>query len=84
MRRAPFAVFLPVITALCQWPSVSPHWRPRNSPLVAIVSPRWWPSEVPTGGHRISPRGGVVVVRSVASLLCRRWLGLAGSCPARR
>src|SRR5579875_809322 len=26
----------------CQWPSVSPHWRPLNSPLVAIVSPRWW------------------------------------------
>jgi len=31
----------------CQWPSVSPHWRPRISPLVAIFSPRWWP--------RISP-----------------------------
>jgi len=42
---------------LCQWPSVSRHWRPRNSPLVAIVSPRWWPSDLPTGGHRISPPG---------------------------
>jgi hypothetical protein len=31
----------------CQWPSVSPHWRQRNSPLVAIVSPRWWPSDLP-------------------------------------
>ena len=29
--------------ALCQWPSVSPHLRPVNSPLVAIVSPHWWP-----------------------------------------
>jgi hypothetical protein len=27
------------------------------SPLVAIVSPRWWPSNVPTRGHRFSPRG---------------------------
>jgi hypothetical protein len=43
----------------CQWPSVSPHWRPRNSPLVAIVSPRWWPSDVPTGGHRFSPPGWI-------------------------
>ncbi len=34
-------------SAGCQWPSVSPHWRPRISPLVAIFSPRWWP--------RISP-----------------------------
>ena len=25
----------------CQWPSVSPHWRPLDSPLVAIISPRW-------------------------------------------
>ena len=31
----------------CQWPSSSPRWRPRISPLVAIFSPRWWP--------RISP-----------------------------
>ncbi len=31
----------------CQWPSSSPHWRPRISPLVAIFFPRWWP--------RISP-----------------------------
>ena len=31
----------------CQWPSSSPHWRPRISPLVAIISPRWW--------RRISP-----------------------------
>jgi hypothetical protein len=50
-----------VDTLKCQWPSVSPHWRPRNSPLVAIISPRWWPSEVPTGGHRISPPGGLLV-----------------------
>jgi hypothetical protein len=42
---------------LCQWPSVSPHWRPLNSPLVAIVSPRWWPSNLPTRGHRFSPAG---------------------------
>jgi hypothetical protein len=27
------------------------------SPLVAIVSPRWWPADVPTGGHRFSPSG---------------------------
>ena len=27
----------------CQWPSSSPHWRPRISPLVAIF--------LPTGGH---------------------------------
>jgi hypothetical protein len=70
---------------MCQWPSVSPHWRPRNSPLVAIISPRWWPSDVPTGGHRISPPGlwgrGV---RSEDSPLCRRLLGRAGSCLARR
>jgi hypothetical protein len=36
----------------CQWPRRSPHWRTgflptdghRNSPLVAIESPRYWPS----------------------------------------
>jgi hypothetical protein len=44
---------------LCQWPSSSPHWRPQNSPLVAIFSPRWWP--------RISPPTGLwVLVRSGA------------------
>jgi RNA polymerase sigma-70 factor (ECF subfamily) len=37
----------PEHTGECQWPSSSPHWRPRISPLVAIFSPRWWP--------RISP-----------------------------
>jgi hypothetical protein len=42
----------------CQWPSVSPHWRPLNSRLVAIVSPRWWPSDLPIRGHRFSPAGG--------------------------
>ena len=47
----------------CQWPSVSPHWRPLNSPLVAIVSPRWWPSDLPTRGHRFSPAGGWLVFR---------------------
>ena len=37
----------------CQWPSSSPQRRPRISPLVAIVSPRWWP--------RISPPTGLLV-----------------------
>ena len=41
----------------CQWPSVSPHRWPLNSPLVAIVSPRWWPSDLPTRGRRFSPAG---------------------------
>jgi len=36
-----------VLAQRCQWPSSSPHWRPRISPLVAIFSPHWWP--------RISP-----------------------------
>ncbi|MGO9752196.1 MAG: hypothetical protein ACLP8S_11305 [Solirubrobacteraceae bacterium] len=34
----------------CQWPSEIPQLRPDNSPLVAIVSPRWWPSNLPTCG----------------------------------
>jgi hypothetical protein len=50
----------------------------RFSPLVAIGSPHWWPSSLPTRG------AGVVVVRSVASLLFPRWLERAGSCPVRR
>src|SRR5450755_372749 len=37
----------PDLGGTCQWPSSSPHWRPRISPLAAIFSPRWWP--------RISP-----------------------------
>ncbi len=48
----------------CQWPSVSPHWRPLNSPLAAIVSPHWWPSDLPTRGHRFSPAGGWVGVQA--------------------
>jgi len=39
----------------CQWPSVSPQRWPRSSRLVAMVSPRWWPSDLPTRGHRFSP-----------------------------
>jgi len=34
----------------CQWPSEIPQLRPDNPPLVAIVSPRWWPSNLPTSG----------------------------------
>ena len=37
----------------CQWPSSSPQRRPRISPLVAIISPRWWP--------RISPPTDLLV-----------------------
>lgn len=44
-RQATCAVELANVE--CQWPSSSPHRRPRISPLVAIFSPRWWP--------RISP-----------------------------
>ncbi len=35
---------------VCQWPSEIPQLRPDNSPLVAIVSPRWWPSNLPPSG----------------------------------
>jgi hypothetical protein len=38
----------------CQWPSSSPHPRPRISPVVAIFSPRWRP--------RISPPTDRLVV----------------------
>ena len=68
----------------CQWPSVSPRWRPLNSPLVAIVSPRWWPSDLPTCGHRFSPAGSWVAFRSGASPPCRRSLARAGSSLGRR
>ena len=45
------------------------------SPLVAIGSPQWWPSFLPTWAAGF---------RSGASLLCRRLLARVGSCPARR
>ena len=60
LRRAGVIALLttrPPADEACQWPSISPHSRPVNSPLVAIVSPRWWPSDLPIRGHRFSPRG---------------------------
>ena len=65
----------------CQWPLVSPYWRPRTSPLVAIVSPHGWPSNLPTRGRRISSPGvGWGQVRGVTPLKGERdiwalWLG---------
>ena len=35
----------------------------QNSPLVAIESPRWWPSDLPSGGAIESPHAGCAGVQ---------------------